>query len=262
MTACATSSSTGRMTGYRRVPIAGHPEPRCIPRGRCDPMTSRARAVHPEGDPDWSTSRSSAEDPPEVHACSPLGATLFCCSRSGTGRPPRSTNRCRRVAGRCSRRSCVRDAIDAVGRDDSRQHRLLGGRDDRKRRHVAAAGAGPGARRDFDRLLKRRGRAGDCATVRTGVTVRGVALERCPRPRGATCREAASDTATLSGPDERGRAVTACARFVLGLLGEVEAAARIPGGALVAVGGDAAGVLQEPREMQQVPGHEGSCCGW
>src|ERR1700710_3237213 len=38
---------------------------------------------------------------------------------------------------------------------------------------------------------------------------------------------------------------------------EVEAAAGVPGGALVAVGGDAAGVLEDPRQVQHVPGGEG-----
>ncbi len=38
---------------------------------------------------------------------------------------------------------------------------------------------------------------------------------------------------------------------------EVEAAAGVPLRALVAVGGDAAGVLQHPGQVQQVPGHEG-----
>src|SRR5687767_244947 len=37
---------------------------------------------------------------------------------------------------------------------------------------------------------------------------------------------------------------------------EVGAAAGIPGGALVAVGRYAAGVLQHPRQVQQIPGHE------
>ncbi len=40
-------------------------------------------------------------------------------------------------------------------------------------------------------------------------------------------------------------------------VGEVEAAAGVPGGALVAVGGDAAGVLEDPRQVQHVPGGEG-----
>jgi hypothetical protein len=38
---------------------------------------------------------------------------------------------------------------------------------------------------------------------------------------------------------------------------EVGAAAGFPGGALVAVGGDAAGVLEQPRQVQHVPGREG-----
>src|SRR4051794_7750348 len=41
----------------------------------------------------------------------------------------------------------------------------------------------------------------------------------------------------------------------LGVL-EVEAAAGVPFGALVAVGGDPAGALQEPRDVDQVPRHE------
>src|SRR5262245_51860753 len=40
-------------------------------------------------------------------------------------------------------------------------------------------------------------------------------------------------------------------------VGEVEAAAGVPGRTLVAVGGDAVGVLQHPGQVQQVPGHEG-----
>lgn len=40
-------------------------------------------------------------------------------------------------------------------------------------------------------------------------------------------------------------------------VGEVEAAACVPAGALVAVGGEPAGVAQEPGEVHEVPGHEG-----
>ncbi len=36
----------------------------------------------------------------------------------------------------------------------------------------------------------------------------------------------------------------------------VEAIARIPRRPLVAMGGNAAGILQHPRQMHQVPGHE------
>ncbi len=43
---------------------------------------------------------------------------------------------------------------------------------------------------------------------------------------------------------------------VLGIR-KIEAAAGVPLGALVAVGGDAAGVLQHPRQVQHVPGGEG-----
>src|SRR5437588_1819338 len=42
---------------------------------------------------------------------------------------------------------------------------------------------------------------------------------------------------------------------VLGV-GVVEAAAGVPLRALVAVGGDAAGVLEHPGQMEEVPGHE------
>src|SRR4051812_28444408 len=38
---------------------------------------------------------------------------------------------------------------------------------------------------------------------------------------------------------------------------EVETAAGVPGGALIAVSGDAAGVLQHPSQVKHVPGREG-----
>ena len=40
-------------------------------------------------------------------------------------------------------------------------------------------------------------------------------------------------------------------------VGGVKAAPRIPFRALVTVGGNAAGVFEHPRHMQQIPGHEG-----
>src|SRR5215467_5316935 len=45
-------------------------------------------------------------------------------------------------------------------------------------------------------------------------------------------------------------------RPVLGV-GEVEAATGVPGGTLVAVGGDPAGVLEDAGEVEHVPGGEG-----
>ena len=36
----------------------------------------------------------------------------------------------------------------------------------------------------------------------------------------------------------------------------------VPLRALVAVGGDAAGVLEHARHVHEVPGHEATCCGW
>src|ERR1700750_733840 len=38
---------------------------------------------------------------------------------------------------------------------------------------------------------------------------------------------------------------------------EVEPAARVPGRPLIPVGGDPARVLEHPRDVEQVPGHEG-----
>src|SRR5215212_8998763 len=62
---------------------------------------------------------------------------------------------------------------------------------------------------------------------------------------------AASTTPSWTcSPPSSGRASA-----VLGVR-EVEAAAGVPFGALVAVGGNAALVLEHPRQVHQVPGHE------
>lgn len=45
-------------------------------------------------------------------------------------------------------------------------------------------------------------------------------------------------------------------------VGEVEPAARVPLGALVGVRRDAAGVLEHPRDVHEVPGHEGGVGVW
>src|SRR4051794_29838364 len=69
----------------------------------------------------------------------------------------------------------------------------------------------------------------------------------------ATSRKGTMNTASaLVSGSTRSSPISA----VLGV-GEVEAGAGVPFGALVAVGGDAAGVLEHARHVQEVPGGEG-----
>ena len=91
----------------------------------------------------------------------------------------------------------------------------------------------------------RRAEAARCRLERDLVVAACAPGRRPARRRGAALRRWSRIPAAAAGG----------ASAVLGV-GVVEAAARVPLRALVAVRGDAAGVLEHPRQVQQVPRHE------
>ena len=193
-------------------------------------MTSRARAVRPEGDPDTPVDVAVIGGGPAGASAARLLAAwghavlLFTKSDRGAASLAESLPpSCRKVFEAIG----VRDAIDAAGFVTTIGNTVCW--EGARPRAATFGGGGRGLqvlRRDFDRLLQAEaGRAG--ATVRTGVTVRGVALPGDASPEGSDdAAKQAADTATLSGRDERGRAVTACARFVLDCSGRAGIVAR------------------------------------
>src|SRR5947207_5663340 len=85
-------------------------------------------------------------------------------------------------------------------------------------------------------------------SVTATCTAGSSAPSRWPVTSSTRSRDARGRTAIVYSPPARRSAV-------LGI-GEVEAAAGVPPAALVAVGRDAAGVLEHAGQVQQVPGHE------
>ena len=144
------------------------------------------------------------------------GRSVLLLTKSDSGHPSLAESlppSCRKVFDAVG----VREAVEAAG------FLTTGGNTvcwEGARPRAATFGGGRGLqvlRRDFDRvLLAEAERAG--AAVRTGVTVRDVAV-----PDAADRPEA---TVALHGRDERGRAVTAHARFVLDCSGRAGVVAR------------------------------------
>ena len=121
----------------------------------------------------------------------------------------------------------VRDAIEAAGFVTTRGNTVCW--EGARPRAATFGGGGRGLqvlRRDFDRVLRAEARRAGAA-VRTGVTVRRVSTGSPARFAGDTnAAEEGQAGVTLDGRDERGRSVTAQARFVLDCSGRAGIVAR------------------------------------
>ena len=227
------------------VPRDGAPKGRCRLTGR-RPTTGGSEAAHVDREArapiDVAVIGGGPAGASAARLLAAWGHSVLLLAKSGSGNPSLAESlppSCRKVFDAVG----VRRAIDAAGFLTTQGNTVCW--EGARPRAARFGDGGRGLqvlRGDFDRVLRAEARRAG-AVLRAGVTVRGVATPRDRQPAGgaevatggsaglgaATGADAAGEpalTAEISGRDERGRTLTARARFVLDCSGRAGVIAR------------------------------------